>query len=96
MHVPHDRRDEGGEQPRRVLVVGMDHDHDVGAFVQRQRVARLLVGAVAAILGVDVDGGPRERSRLPDRVVAARIVHDDHAVDESVGQDLFVRALERE
>ena len=50
-----DRLDQGRDPGRVVLVVGMEHHDDVGTGLQRRVVARLLVAAVAPVLGVDDD-----------------------------------------
>jgi hypothetical protein len=48
--VRHDREKFGG-----VLVIGMEHDDDIGIHVQGGAVTGFLVGAVAAVLGMDDD-----------------------------------------
>ena len=58
-----DHPDHRRQEPRRVLVVGMNHHDDVGAMIEREPVARLLVGAVAAVLRV-------RRARPPSRAAA--------------------------
>ena len=50
-----DRLDERRDARRVVLVVGVEHHDDVGAGLERRVVARLLVAAVAPVLGVDDD-----------------------------------------
>ena len=42
-----------GSEGTVVLIVGVDHDDDVGALRKSEGVAGFLVGAVAAILGVN-------------------------------------------
>jgi hypothetical protein len=41
------------DQSRVVLIIGMDHDHDVGAIAQGVDVTRLLIGPVAPVRGMD-------------------------------------------
>jgi len=48
--------------PPVVLIVGMDHHHDVGAVPEGLGAARLLVGAVAEIARMDVPRGPSSRA----------------------------------
>jgi hypothetical protein len=86
---------EGREELRRVLIVRVDHHHDVGAFGQRQGVAGLLIRAVSAIDGVHVHAGSGEEFRSLHRVVPARVVDDDHPIDEIVGEDFFMSPFER-
>ena len=43
------------EQPRIVLIVGVDHHHDIGAGGQRLAIAGLLVAAIAVVAFVDKD-----------------------------------------
>ena len=79
-----DRLDEGRDPRGVVLVVGVEHDHDVGARLQRRVVAGLLVAAVAAVLAVDDD---LESEPLGDLhgLVARHVVDEDHPVDDVVG-----------
>ena len=60
---------------------------------ERQRVAGLLVAAVAAVGGVHVDLEP-ELARELRRPVAARVVHEDELVGDA-GRDREHRALQR-
>ncbi len=48
-----DRLDQGRDPGGVVLVVGVEHDDDVGTGREGRVVARLLVAAVASVLGVD-------------------------------------------
>ena len=48
-----DRLDQRRDPRGVVLVVGVEHHDDVGAGLQRRVVARLLVAAVAPVLGMD-------------------------------------------
>src|SRR5581483_3244549 len=88
---PRHRRDE----LRRVLVVGVHHDDDVGAFLEREPVAGLLVRTVAAVLRMRVDPRLRQRSRERDRLVVARVVDHDHPVDDAGSHRVVVGPAER-
>ena len=84
-----DRLDDLRDEPRVVLIVGVDHDDDVGSGSERFRVAGLLVGAVAVIPVVDEDLQPELPGDLERRVGRA-VVHEDHHADGVLGQ-LLVR-----
>ena len=76
------------DDPAVVLVIGVDHDHDVGAAVQGFPVARLLVAAVAAVRRVNDDRQAHLAGHL-DRAVRAAVVDEDdlvHAAGRHVGQ----------
>ena len=78
-HAGH-RRD----QQRRVLVIGMKHDDDVGAGGQSLAIAGLLVASVAVVAVVLED----IQAQLPgeiDGVVGTVVVHQNADVDQ-VGQ----------
>ena len=64
---------------RIVLVVGMDHHHDIRAALEGRPVAGLLVSAVSAVPLVP-DDVQAEATRFLDRVVARGVVHQDHVV----------------
>ena len=68
-------------QPRLVLVVGMEHDDDVRARPEGQRVAGLLVAAVAMVAPVEgvADAQP---ARDLTGLVRACVIHDDDLVDQ--------------
>ena len=70
-----------GHERRVVLVVGVDHDHDVGTTAQRFEVARLLVAAIAAVLDVHDDFEPEAFGDV-DRVVVADVVDQDDFIDD--------------
>ena len=85
--VVHARRDHcrhRGDQLRLVLVIRMQHDDDVGAFSQRQRIASLLVGAVAAILRMPVRDHA-EAARHRQRRIVAGIIDQQHRIDDVTG-----------
>ncbi len=89
-----DRLDESRDPGRVVLVVGMEHDHDVGPRFERRVVAGLLVAAVAAVLAVD-DHLEAEPPGDLHGLVARDVVDEDHPIHEVVGH-VRVRALEGE
>src|SRR5262249_38661927 len=94
-HVADVGLDEPGQQRGEaavVLVVRVDHHDDVGLPPPRLVVAGLLVGAVAAVLGVH-DDREAEAPRDVDRPVAAGVVHDQDLVD-AAGGDVAVSLLE--
>ena len=88
-----DRLDHLRHQRRVVLVVRVDHDHDVGLVTQRFEIARLLVAAVAAILQVD-DHFQAQPLGDVDGIVVRDVVDQDHLVDDVHGQAAIGR-LER-
>src|SRR5207302_10369894 len=65
---------DGGNEERRVLIVGMQHDHDIGARSQRLPIARLLVSSVAVVAVVLEDKQPHA-VRETYRLVGAVIIH---------------------
>ena len=68
-----DHRRHRGDEPRRVLVVRMDHHDDVRAALERLGVAGLLVPAVAAVLRVDDVVQPElvRDSTVPSRLASS-------------------------
>ena len=70
----------------------MDHDDDVRAALERDRVAGLLVAAVAKV-AVVLDVMEAELARERDGLVLARVVDEDDLVDDLV-RELVVGALE--
>ena len=90
-----DEADRVRDDPAVVLVVGMDHDDDVGPAFQGVAVARLLIAAVAAVLRVDDDRQAHLAGHLDGAVLAA-VVHEDDLIDAAgghVGQRGGQRAL---
>jgi hypothetical protein len=87
----HDGLDDLRHQGRVVLIVRMDHDHDVGAGPERLRVTGLLVGAVAVVLVVDEDLEPQLPRDL-ERLVGGAVVHQDDQVDRVLRQLLVGEA----
>src|SRR6266851_7228347 len=69
----------GRHQPRRVLVVGVDHHHDVRPAPQRLGVAGLLVPAVAAVLLVH-HHVQAQLARHAHRLVIRLVVDEDDVV----------------
>jgi hypothetical protein len=88
-----DRGDEGRDARGVVLVVRVEHDHDLGAGLERRVVAGLLVATVAPVLGVDDHVEP-ELAGDVHGLVRGDIVHEDDPVDQVV-RDIGVRTLER-
>ena len=88
-----DRRDERRDPRRVVLVVGVEHHHDVGAGREGRVVARLLVAAVAPVLAVDDHVQPELPGDV-DGLVARHVVDEDDPVDQVV-RDVGVRPLQR-
>ena len=76
-----------------VLVVGMDHDHDVRAELQGLGVAGLLVAAVAPVLFVDEDAEAELPGQL-DGPVPAGVVDEDDLV-HPLARDVVEGALQR-
>ena len=90
-----DEADRVRDHPAVVLVVGMDHDDDVGPAVEGFAVARLLIAAVAAVLRMDDHGQAHLAGHLDGAVLAA-VVHQDDLIDAArrhVGQRRGQRAL---
>src|SRR5262249_13921694 len=79
-----DDADGVGDDPAVILVVGVDHDDDVGPVGQRRLVARLLVAAVAAVLGVLQDRQAHLAGDL-DGAVGAAVVHQADLVHRAGG-----------
>ena len=71
-------------QLRRVLVIGVHHDDDVGALIERELITGLLVAAVSEILRMHVHHHALEAAGQPRRVVLAGIVDDDDQIDDVV------------
>src|SRR5581483_11758666 len=67
-----------------VLVVGMNHDDNVGAMLQRVAVTSLLIAAVATILWVLDDDQTHFAGHL-HRAIATAVIHEDHFVDRADG-----------
>src|SRR2546428_11074069 len=61
----------------------MHHDDDVSARAYGLRITRLLIGAVAEVLRVEkrVDAEPAGQAH---RAVVARVVHEQHLVDDGM------------
>src|SRR5439155_20396360 len=74
---------------------GVDHDDAVGALLEREPVARLLVRPVASVDRVSVHAGTGKRPGDGRRGIVAAVVDDDHEVDDALGHHLVVRLPER-
>ncbi len=79
-----DHAGHGGDEEGRVLVVGMNHDDDVGAGGERFAIAGLLIAAVA-VIGVVDEGLHAELFGESGGLVLAGVVDEDLDVDD-VGQ----------
>ena len=77
----------GGYEQGSVLVIGVDHDDDVGVVFESDSVAAFLVGAVAGVDGVAVDDGVGQGAGDFGGFVAAGVVDDDDEVDALLGGD---------
>jgi hypothetical protein len=73
------------------LVVGMDHDRDVGASPERLGVAGLLVRAVPVVAIVDEDVESQVACNL-ERVVRGAIVYEDDKAHLILGKLLVGEA----
>ena len=62
----------------------MHHDDDVGAGLEGEPVAGLLVAAVAGVFLVHMHRHAGQRGRHPHRVVAAAVVHQDDVVHDAM------------
>jgi len=79
--VGRDHRGERRDESRIVLVVGADHDDDVGVEPERLGVAGLLVAAVPEVGGVDERAQP-ERAGGRGGAVVAGVVDQEHVVHD--------------
>ena len=72
-----------GHEPRRILVVWMDHDHHVGTGCKGFAIARLLIAAVTTVLGVH-EGVQPELASESGGVVGRAIVGENYRIDHIV------------
>ena len=79
------------DQFGRVLIIGMEHDHDIRAQVQRLFITGLLIGAIALILLMNDHMLDAQFFRFCLGVVIAKIVNDDHLVHDIKGD--FIEGL---
>ena len=86
-----DRLDDLRDQRGVVLVIRVDHHHDIAARPERLGVAGLLVGAVAVVPVVDEDL-QAQLARDLERGVRGSVVHEDHEVHRVLGQFLIRHA----
>jgi len=89
-----DRRDELRDARGVVLIVGVQHDDDVGAHLEGTVVAGLLVSAVSAILLVNRDV-ESEVVRDVDRLILRHVVDQNDVVNDVV-RNVVVGPFERE
>jgi hypothetical protein len=75
----HQRR-HGGQQLGRILVVGVQHDDDIGVRFERRAITGLLIPSVPAVLVVH-DEVETQAPRDGGRIVTTRVVHHDDVVD---------------
>jgi len=80
-----DHADEGNEQTRGVLVVGMDHDDDIRAATEGLAVTGLLVTAVAEILSMH-EGDQAELAGEFGGAVLTAVINQDDLIDKFGGQ----------
>ena len=80
------------DETRIVLMIGMQHDDNVGSQPERLQITGFLVSAVAAILDVD-DHGQAKRARHIDGLVLAHIVDEDDTGNEVFG-NVRIRPLQ--
>ena len=86
--------DQLGNDLRIVLMIGMDHHHDLaGHFIHRCSIAGLLIAAVAAIPFMDNHAHRKLAGQL-DRPVAGAVIDQQDLVDPSAG-DVVVCGAER-
>ena len=90
-----DHRRHGGDELWRVLVVGMHHDDDVAAVLDRQPVAILLVATVAEVGGMPVDDSVGQRLCDPQRLVVTGVIDHDHEVHDLLRHRLVVGPPQR-
>ena len=85
-------RGERGDEPRLVLIVGVQHHDDVRARGERGGIAGLLVGAVARV-GAVADRLQPEALGDGERRVVAGVVDEEHVIDDVV-RDCAIARLE--
>lgn len=72
-----ERQDKLGDDFGVVLVIGMDHNHDVAAELESFPVAGFLVGSVTPVFLVDEDSNPELSGEFHGAVVAGVVGEDD-------------------
>ena len=87
------QRRHGQQEFRRILVVRVQHDDQIGAAFQRQPIAGLLVPAVPLVPFV-AEHEKVVPARDLDRVVGTEVVHQYDVVDD-IHRDFAQRPLER-
>src|SRR5439155_11917644 len=81
IHIVGDHARHGGDEQRRVLVVGMQHDDHVGALGESLAVAGHLVASVAVVAIVLEDVQAKAAAQV-DGLVGTVVVDEDADVDE--------------
>ncbi len=77
-----DHRNHRRQKLRRVLVIGMDHHHDVRAGGERETITGLLIPTVARVLLMHVDLHALQPARHRHRVIAALVIHEDDQIHD--------------
>jgi hypothetical protein len=90
-----DHRNQRGQQQRRVLVIRMNHHHDVRTGFQREPVASFLIPAVASVFLVDVDLHAFQIARHRHGVIPAAIIHENDVIHDLLIAHLVVRLAQR-
>ena len=68
----------------------MDHDDDVGPFLQGQAIAALLIAAVAKVFGMGHHHGVGQLLRNRAGGIPAGVIHHDDHVHHALFHDLVV------
>src|ERR1017187_2842946 len=74
----------------------MDHYDDVRAVFEGQAVTRLLVRAVASVARMRVRDDAIDPLRDLERRILARIIDDDHEIDDVVTEDFTDGLFDRQ
>ena len=85
-----DHAGQGRYQLRSILIVGVDHNHDICAAFERQPVAGFLIATVAEIFVVHVHDDAGQRSRERDGAIATAVVDQDDIIHDALLEDLVV------
>src|SRR3989338_3238395 len=90
VHIARNDARHRGDELGRVLIIGMQHDDDVGSELERLVVAGLLIGAIPAILRVADDMSYPEFACDFACAIVACIIYENHLINDVEG-DLGVR-----
>src|ERR1041385_3054602 len=80
-------------QGRRVLVIRVNHNHDIGLRCQSETVTSLLVRSVSAIFWMNFDLNAIQCPRNLCGFVPAGIVYHNDKIDNALRHDLVKSAL---